>query len=141
MYIVYLIATGAILEVVPGCEGVSECICPGDTVIYRCTVQGNANGATIWTGTAFSGCLQDTAILSHNLFELTGGSTATCNNGDIVGQSLGVQGNNYTSQLNVTITPDTAGKTITCAYDALTRDQTRHIKFSTTVPGTTNSSA
>ena len=42
---------------------------------------------------------------------------ATCNNGDIVGQSLGVQGDNYISQLNVTITPDTAGKTIICAYD------------------------
>lgn len=47
---------------------------------------------------------------------------ATCNNGDIVGQSLGVQGNNYTSQLNVTITPDTAGKTIICAYDDFTEN-------------------
>jgi hypothetical protein len=52
-----------------------------------------------------------------------------------VGQSLGVQDNNYISQLNVTITPETAGKTITCAYDALTSDQTQSmIKFSTVVP-------
>ena len=107
--------------------------------MYRCTVQGNANGATIWTGTAFSDCLQDRVILSHSLFKLTGGSIETCNNGDVVGQSLGVQENNYTSRLNVTITPYTAGQTITCAYDALTRDQTQMIKFSTTVPG--NSSA
>ena len=30
---------------------------------------------------------------------------------------LSVDGNNYTSQLNVTVTPDTAGKTIECLYD------------------------
>ena len=54
-----------------------------------------------------------------------------------MGQTLGVQGNNYISQLNVTITPNTAGKTITCAYDALSADPTNDmIKFSTTVPGT-----
>ena len=57
-----------------------------------------------------------------------------------MGQSLDVQGNNYTSQLNVTITPNTAGKIITCAYDALTSDKTQDmVKFSTIVPG--NSSA
>ena len=51
-----------------------------------------------------------------------------------MGQSLSVQGNNYTSQLNVTITPETAGRTIMCAYDALT-GQDITIKFSTTIPG------
>jgi hypothetical protein len=60
-----------------------------------------------------------------------------CNNGAIVGQSLGVQGNSYISQLNVTITPETAGKTISCVYDALTSNQTQNmIKFSTVVPST-----
>ena len=119
----------------------NKCVCPDDKLIYRCTVQGNANGATIWTGTAFSGCPQAAILLSHSLFTPTGGLTANCNNGDIVGQSLGVQGNNYTSQLNITITQDTAGKTIACAYDALTSDQTQNIIKSTTVPGTIYSSA
>ena len=32
-------------------------------------------------------------------------------------RTLSVEGNNYTSQLNVTVTPDTAGKTIECAHD------------------------
>ena len=65
-----------------------------------------------------------------------GGPTITCNNGTIIGQSLGIQGNNYTSQLNVTITPETAGNTITCAYDDVSNDQTRNmIKFSMVVPG------
>ena len=59
-----------------------------------------------------------------------------CNNGAIVGQILSVQDNNYTSELNVTITPETAGRTIMCVYDALTDDQTRNmIKFSMVVPG------
>ena len=41
----------------------------------------------------------------------------TCNNGTIVARMLSVEGNNYTSQLNVTVTPDTAGKTIECVHD------------------------
>jgi hypothetical protein len=117
---------------------VNECVCPGDKLTYTCTVQGSDTGATIWTGTAFlGGCQQNEILLLHRQFMSTGGSTRTCNNGAIVGQSLGVQGNSYTSQLNVTITPETAGKTIMCAYDALTSDQTQNmIKFSTVVPST-----
>ena len=34
-----------------------------------------------------------------------------------MGRSLGVEGNNYTSQLNVTVTTDVAGKTVECFYD------------------------
>ena len=54
-----------------------------------------------------------------------------------MGQGLRIEGNHYISQLNVTITPDTAGNTIVCAYDALTTDSTNDIiQFSTIVPGT-----
>ena len=119
---------------IPGSEGVNECICPSDKVTYNCTVQGNATGATVWNGAAFSGCPQNEILLQHHQFTQTGGPTGTCNNGAIVGQSLGVQGNNYTSQLNVTITPKTAGRTITCAYDALTGQDTM-ITFSKIIPG------
>ena len=112
----------------------NECICPGDQLTYNCTVQGSLSGATIWSGTDFSGCQQNEILLQHHQYTRPGGSTGTCNNGAIVGQSLGVQGNNYTSQLNVTITPETAGRTITCAYDALT-GQDITIKFSKIIPG------
>ena len=123
-------------EVIPSHEEMNECVCPGNKLIYRCSVQGSPNGATLWNGTAFSGCPQDEILLHHSYFTSAGGSTGTCNNGAIVGQSLGVQGNSYTSQLNVTITPETAGKTIMCAYDALTSDQTQDmIRFSMVVPG------
>ena len=50
------------------------------------------------------------------------GPTGKYNNGDIEAQSFGAQGNNYTTQLDVTITPDVVGKTIMCVYDALTSD-------------------
>ena len=112
----------------------NECVCAGDKLTYRCTVQGSITGATIWNGTAFSGCPQDEILLQHHQFIQPGGSTSTCNNGAIVGQGFSVQGNNYTSQLNVTVTPETAGKTITCTYDALT-GQDIMIKFSTIIPG------
>ena len=55
-----------------------------------------------------------------------------------MGQNLGVQGSeNYTSQLNVTITPKTAGKTIACVYNDLTGQDNNIItvKFSTIIPG------
>ena len=111
----------------------NECVCPGEKLLYQCTVQGNANGATVWNGTALSGCQQNNIVLHHSLFTSTGGSMAMCNNGDIVGQSLGVQGNSYTSQLNVTITPDTTGKTIICAYDDFTGNVS--LNKTITIPG------
>ena len=104
--------------------------------MYTCTVQGTIHGSTVWNGTAFSGCPQDEILLSHPLYNHTEGTAGTCNNGDIEGQSLGVQGNHYTSQLNVTVTPDIVGKTITCVYDALTADHSNDMTlFTATIPG------
>ena len=82
---------------------------------YECTVTGG--GGTVWTGSAFN-CYRynNEIVLFNSRFDT--GTYGTCNNGAIVGRSLSVDGNNYTSQLNVTITPDIAGKTIECLnYD------------------------
>ena len=72
-------------------------------------------GTTIWTGSAFD-CFSNEIPLRHSQFSHTG-TSGSCNNGAIVVRSLFVEGNNYTSQLNVTLTPDIAGKTIICVHD------------------------
>ena len=95
----------------------SGCVCPGDTLTYECTVMGF--GATIWTGSALH-CLNsgNALTLLHTLFLYNGSSRLKyCNKGAIVARMLSVEGNNYTSQLNVTVTPDTAGKIIECGSD------------------------
>ena len=92
------------------------CVCPGDTLTYECTVTGGI--ATFWTGTAFD-CPAggNDIILRHSLFTLVNGVSGSCNNGVTVARSLAAEDNNYTSQLNVIITPETAGKTIECFGD------------------------
>ena len=94
-----------------------ECVCPGDTLIYECTVA--ELGSTIWTGTAFEcSSSNNEIILLHSRFTSVYGDYGSCNNGDIVARSLSVEDNNYTSQLNVTVTPETAGMTIECIGDS-----------------------
>ena len=101
----------------------SECTCPGDTLTYECTAMGG--GSTVWTGTFFFDCLATTkdTVLLHRRFLSTTGTSATCNNGAIVARSLSVEGNNYTSQLNVTVTPDIGAKLMKC-YDNRTAEAT-----------------
>ena len=92
----------------------SGCVCPGDILSYECTAT-EGDIATIWTGSAFNCYWSDEIVLLHSRFDT--GTYGTCNNGAIAARSLSAEGNNYTSQLNVTVTPDTAGKTIECASD------------------------
>ena len=86
------------------------CVCPGDTLTYECTATGQ-DGLTIWTGTAFECSFSNELVLLHSRFTSASG---LCNNGDIVARGVSVEDNNYTSQLNVTVTSETAGKTIEC---------------------------
>ena len=71
----------------------------------------------VWTGTAFDcSSTNNEIILLHQRF-INRTYDITCNNGAIVARSLSAEGNNYTSQLNVTVTIDIAGKTIECIGD------------------------
>ena len=98
------------------------CVCPGDTLTYGCTVPGGA--LTIWTGSALHCPLTaNEIVLLHNRFLYDGnGQLSYCNNRAIVARILSVEENNYTSQLNVTITPDTTRSTIKCIHDNWTHD-------------------
>ena len=95
----------------------SECACPSETLSFDCTVMDGPGGATIWNGSAFD-CQGNEITLLHGL--TSSGILGECNDGAIVGRRVSVEGNLYTSQLNVTVTPDMAGKNITCVYDAMT---------------------
>ena len=85
--------------------------------------------ATIWTGAAVHCPLAGNYIVLYHHYSKS--TSRSCNNRTIVGQILSVEDNNYTSQLNVTVTPDTAGKTITCSKDTGYMDE---IQFSLEIP-------
>ena len=92
------------------------CACPGNELPFTCTVVGN--GATSWEGTAFD-CTAQRIVLRHNLFTGSAGATGMCNNGAIVGRSLEVNNNCYTSQLDVTVDYTFSNETIACVHSGI----------------------
>ena len=94
---------------------------------------GDPSGATIWIGRALN-CPQDEIVQFHHHFTSPGRIVRSCNNGATVAQSLSVQDNLYVSQLNITVTHDIPGKTITCAYDNMIGTGST-CPFSTQIPG------
>ena len=75
-------------------------------------------GSTVWSGSAFDcSSANNEIVLLHVRFLCEIYNYDTCSYGVIVARSLSTEGNNYTSQLNVTVTPNTAGRAITCFYD------------------------
>ena len=97
------------------------CICPGDELVFECTVIGGS--ATVWRGTPdFFGCstsdtLNQEIVLRHSRHNQGIVTIGTCNNGSIVGRIIRAENDNYTSQLNVTFTSDLRGVTIECIHD------------------------
>ena len=85
----YNIVTTATIGLRP--EGI-QCACAGDRLIYNCSIVGGT--ATRWRGTAFDCPLGIT--LRHSQFAANQES-GTCNNGDLVGHSIGVANDCYTS--------------------------------------------
>ena len=90
----------------------SECICPGYTSVFQCTVVGS--GSTVWRGGIFS-CLGNEVSLRHSQFQ--SGAAGECNNGAIVAESLSVVDNCYTSRLTVAVQMEMDGQTLECAHD------------------------
>ena len=102
---------------ITGLQASYDCACPGDNVLYECTVSGD--GVTVWRGGAFD-CPE-----ANNMISLLHGidSTRECNNGEIVGRLTHTALENehlYTSQLMVTVGPDTNGSAIECLHDDAT---------------------
>ena len=87
----------------------------GSVLIYSCSVVGE--GSTVWTGTAFD-CpsTNDAIILKHNITEYNT-TVGTCSNGAIItGRGLSVEGNCFTSQLNIRATADLEGESVICIH-------------------------
>ena len=95
-----------------------ECICPGYNLIFECSIFGN--GLTVWQGSAFDcGSSSHQILLSHSRFE---GAIGHCNNGAIVGSSVGVVSASngdqcFISQLNVAVMDAMRNKTVECFHD------------------------
>ena len=92
----------------------SYCAKPGDQLIFECTVIGRS--ATVWHGSAFDcGGGNDEIGLRHSQYSSEQGASGTCNNGDILVQTIGVDNSNhYISQVNVNVTSEMHNKTIEC---------------------------
>ena len=132
----YAIIIGATLEGLR-LASMDGCGCDGESLIYECTLMGGPGGATVWTGSAFD-CRSNEITLLHQPITNSGGMSRDCNNGAIVGRILYVEGNLYTSQLNVTVTQNLAGKTIMCVYDTMGNDTTSNIQLSANISGITS---
>ena len=87
----------------------NDCSCIGDTLTFECTVM--SGSSTIWRGSAFNCASSENEIqiLNNNV------SSETCNDGMITGRVIRRQDNNYTSQLNVTLSSNLIGKSVECA--------------------------
>jgi hypothetical protein len=91
------------------------CVCAGSVLTYTCTAVGTGN--TLWTGTAFD-CAAKGIILRHERYTESGGAAGDCSSGAIHGQSIGVENNCYTSEIDVTVSATFNNKTIQCIHNS-----------------------
>ena len=80
---------------------------------------GEYGSSTIWKGDAFNCNSGKEMTLLHSRFNQSSEHNymKTCNNGTIVGWSLGSDNDTYTSRLNITFNYDIIGETIQCFDD------------------------
>jgi hypothetical protein len=94
----------------------SVLVCPGDIVTYECTVFGGTEATTIWKGDFFS-CLSGKRALEFVHSRTDNFSSQSCNDGNVVGRFVRIENDSFTSQLNITLKRDIAGKSIECISD------------------------
>ena len=98
-----------------GFKSVNDCTCPGYITSFQCTVMGD--GYTVWNGSAFDCNPSGNEILLLHV-NYVNGAVRTCNNGRIIGRSLGVANERYASRLDVNVTTEMEGKTVECVYES-----------------------
>ena len=94
-----------------------ECVCPGDTLTFQCTVIGK--GSTVWQGSAFY-CSESGGglILRHHQFA-NGTLHKYCDgeNVYVVARTIGVTDNSYISELSLIVSLEMTNKTVECVHD------------------------
>ena len=103
------------LEVHGNLTTLTSCICPGYEATFECVVTGGV--VTLWSGTAFDRCSSDRIILRHSQFIQSGYSfNETCgDSGPIVGRTVLVVNDSYTSQLILNVSQSLIGANIECS--------------------------
>ena len=96
---------------------ITSCTCPGYKAVYECAVAGG--GATIWQGTALEECAGGRIVLRHSQFESGHNIKRTCGTSSpVVGRTVSVVNDSYTSQLTINISQHLNGSIIECASDS-----------------------
>ena len=90
-------------------------LCPEDVVAFVCSVSDGV--ATVWRGSIFDCSSSGNEILLRH-FKFESGTSGTCNDGEIAAYSTEVTNNSYSSQLNVTVSPEMHNGTVECIQDS-----------------------
>ena len=95
-----------------------SCACPGDEVIFECTIEGDAG--TYWQGTALEECLQGRILIRHSQFR-DGGliNRNTCGaSGSVIVRTISAINNTmFTTRLTTFANQQLNGRTIECISD------------------------
>ena len=91
-----------------------DCGCPGQNASYICTAFGGV--LTVWGGNAFNCIGRNEISLLHNQFGLRT-AIGVCNDGALVAYGIQEAENFFTSRLDVRLSADLQGRTITCSVD------------------------
>jgi hypothetical protein len=90
-----------------------NCLCPEGILVFTCSV--NDGVATVWKGSIFN-CPgnQNDVTLRHSVFDDGITEPKTCNDGNIVAYDIDATNNIYSSQLNITVSPEMHNGTVEC---------------------------
>ena len=94
----------------------TDCVCPGSTLTFTCSVLVQGGLFIQWRGSAFKdGCSMNILLRTTNFF-----ATHTCNNNTISGRGVNItsiDGTNavlYKSELNISMSNDLNDSTVEC---------------------------
>ena len=95
-----------------------SCACPGDELIFECTIEGDAG--TYWQGTALEECLHGRILIRHSQFRgggLIDRNTCGASGSVIVRTYSAINNTLFTTRLTTFANQQLNGRTIECISD------------------------